>query len=549
MEVISKHQVKHLVLLLCVITMVRSACVCPPVMSDSGAGSIVSPHHPCAYPNDCLCEWTLKTKPSTIIDVNITFDEIEECKDCACDSLMVYSNTSHQNESRNLEELFCGVRNKNVSLTIMNATDITLVFKTDHSITFGGFRLYYVTRNSQNCIHEHFSSGGQIATMNYGDDTYDDNSKCEWRISAPVGHAIRVYFHHFELETSGLNCPLDSVTVTDGNSSPPTILAKMCGNLLPFHAIYDKKDLLITFKSDENINGRGMLADYEFLNTTEVIHRSDALLLTSSSGTFWSLPFDARFSSQSAFSYDWLIQVEIGNIITLHWNFSSVESFPESYLVVYDGSSDLFKPIVCQRNSSTIVDSLAYTNSCTHWKSFDMSGHVTSSLFTMRIILNLQKEDSLVFYANYKTTAISHLSKENAVSMHLDQTWPQFISRIYRALTYCIFTFMADHNRNVMIEFRSINFTGNVTGSCIYGGLTLKDGDDDDVIGPFCSVSPVTRLGHVRSIRSFVSKINTLSLGIYCGMGCESLSLELIVYQTECVGDSDASMFRSISLH
>ena len=66
--------------------------------------------------------------------------------------------------------------------------------------------------------------GGQLSGL-YGDfqspgfpDKYDTSITCDWTITVPVGHHVRLEFTEFQLEEHGKDCDYDRVTVLEGSN-------------------------------------------------------------------------------------------------------------------------------------------------------------------------------------------------------------------------------------------------------------------------------------------------------------------------------------------
>ena len=536
----SEHIRHFLVILLTVFHAGHAGkCVCHSVTSQYGSNVITSPNYPCPYPNNCQCEWRINVKRSTLTKIQISFQELEDCKDCSCDVLLMSSIRNSKPQTTR----FCGNSNLKLPFEVSNTTEIRFIFKSDSSVRLRGFSLNYVITNLDKCVHKKNASGGEFSTMSYGKDNYYDNSECTWLIKAPVGKIILVTFRHFELEVSSTDCPYDSVALFNGNSTfAPSTRRKFCGNILPFRVVTNGNELFVLFKSDENINGKGFTADYEFIENRFVSYRNDPVVLTQSAGNINNVPHFARYMYDDVLTFDWLIQVDIGRIVNFQWEFR--RGLNDSDLYIFDGFSDSFKILVCQEGLNR-TERMIDIHSCESSTMRNSSGHVTSSLFTLKVVLKQSLVDAVNFSGCYQSISISNLTnaiceKHQDLHTFLHKTWPLYINRKFGHFIYCAFTFHAKDMDNMLVDMRKITFDGNITGGCLHGGLAFID-KHGDVTGPFCSMSSMTRLGHVRSLRSYVSNSNALTVVVYCGVGCMNISVEANIYQTDCKGINDIS--------
>lgn len=91
---------------------------------------------------------------------------------------------------------------------------------------------------------------------------YATNSWCEWRITAPVGHLIRLEFVYFNLERGDIRCLKDYVEVLDGTSADSTSRGRFCGYNYPEMLESSSNNMLIVFKSDSKVVRTGFKAEY-----------------------------------------------------------------------------------------------------------------------------------------------------------------------------------------------------------------------------------------------------------------------------------------------
>ncbi len=91
---------------------------------------------------------------------------------------------------------------------------------------------------------------------------YATDSWCEWRVTAPIGHVIRLEFLYFQLEQTDPRCLNDYVEVFDGNSTDSTSLGRFCGHTYAEMLESSLNDMLVVFKSDSKGVRPGFKAQY-----------------------------------------------------------------------------------------------------------------------------------------------------------------------------------------------------------------------------------------------------------------------------------------------
>ena len=90
---------------------------------------------------------------------------------------------------------------------------------------------------------------------------------CKWRIIAPSGQKVLIYFTRLDLEYNS-DCGFDSVQIYDGSSDSyfNKRLTKACGNSLTQPVYSSDRYIYMRFQSDGSNQGEGFLARYKALN-------------------------------------------------------------------------------------------------------------------------------------------------------------------------------------------------------------------------------------------------------------------------------------------
>jgi len=143
---------------------------------------------------------------------------------------------------------------------------MTVFFRTDSSINYGGFNATY----QKGCGSTMQARQGQINTPNFPQ-AYDDNLDCTWKVQVTNGYTVQLEFNRglgggFGIDGSGAYCnesdskdyleirngyeddapPLNVVTREGGDSD-----AYFCGRTAPSNLISSGNEVLINFKSDD----------------------------------------------------------------------------------------------------------------------------------------------------------------------------------------------------------------------------------------------------------------------------------------------------------
>ena len=109
------------------------------------------------------------------------------------------------------------------------------------------------------------ANAGVIYSPNYPS-RYRANQECKWRITAPRGQRVLIYFTVLNLE-AGCGCGCDAVKIFDGSYEYSTkVLAQGCRVNLPPPVHSSGRSIYVKFYSDGSGQGRGFVAYYKALN-------------------------------------------------------------------------------------------------------------------------------------------------------------------------------------------------------------------------------------------------------------------------------------------
>lgn len=106
---------------------------------------------------------------------------------------------------------------------------------------------------------------------------YTNNASCQWNLTVPKGHMIRLEFLFFDLEYYP-RCSNDFVEIHYDRLGKWN--RRLCGQLPPTIIVSPHSNMLITFKSNERVIGGGFKARYSAIkgkSKTEMSkHRDDS---------------------------------------------------------------------------------------------------------------------------------------------------------------------------------------------------------------------------------------------------------------------------------
>ncbi|XP_017064010.1 cubilin homolog [Drosophila eugracilis] len=181
----------------------------------SNTGAISSPRYPMTYPHMAYCEWRINVHPGSGILLIIEDMELESLSDCYYDSVKIYSGIKQSNQ--NPDKMLCNngdVKNKLIKLETSIAT---IVFQTDSSNAFRGFKISY----KADCVRNLTATSGTIESLNYMEPFWETIPiNCSWTIRAPKGNHIRLEVSHWERhEEHIISSPIPSgLYIVDGSN-------------------------------------------------------------------------------------------------------------------------------------------------------------------------------------------------------------------------------------------------------------------------------------------------------------------------------------------
>lgn len=207
--------------------------------------------------------------------------ELEYHDTCAYDYLQVYNGAAR--DQGNLLGTFCGHSPPPPFSSAWHV--MAVVFRSDRHVAKHGFAAAYKKGSREvwwslsihpsvlfHCPHHPClladACGGQLTGLS-GEitsprypESYPNDAECRWSIGgAGAGGPLTLVFADFQME-GGQGCGFDYVALFDGPTVAAPRLGRYCGSARPPRTVSSSPHLLIIFKSDFNIGGRGFKAHF-----------------------------------------------------------------------------------------------------------------------------------------------------------------------------------------------------------------------------------------------------------------------------------------------
>ncbi|XP_030055456.1 cubilin isoform X1 [Microcaecilia unicolor] len=229
---------------------------------SSSYGTVNSPTHSFTnYHNNMNCTYLITARSNRVVELKFNQFDLEASSSCVFDYVAVYDGPNINATSLGK---FCG----NVLPPILRSsnTSLLLVFRTDFSITRGGWRASYrQTLGPQHgCGGFLTNSRGSFGSPDSDfDGKYDKYLDCVWTMAAPVNKKLNLTFLTFALEAqSSGNCVYDYVKVYDGSDTNAVLVGTFCGSILPESFLSTSNFLTVRFVSDSFLEREGFNATY-----------------------------------------------------------------------------------------------------------------------------------------------------------------------------------------------------------------------------------------------------------------------------------------------
>ncbi|TRY87530.1 hypothetical protein DNTS_007088 [Danionella cerebrum] len=300
---------------------------CGGILSSS-SGNVSSPNFPGLYPYDTQCSWLIVVSEGSSVLLTFHHFELEYHIDCAYDYIKIYNGISE--DEGNLLGKFCGDKSPPQFSSSWNV--MSIIFHSDRHVARKGFSVGY---RKDMCGGVLTGLSGVISSPGYPQD-YSNNADCSWTVHVSNQSLVSLVFFDFQLENNE-GCNFDYVALFDGPTVKHPHLGNYCGNEKPPNILTTSNQLLVVFKSDFNIGGRGFKAYYysgECQQTLKSIsgnitspHYPD--IYPNNINCQWTISLAAGYRIKIFFP---VMDIEDRNSLTNNCDYDS--------LAVYDGDSE-----------------------------------------------------------------------------------------------------------------------------------------------------------------------------------------------------------------
>ncbi|XP_062284242.1 CUB domain-containing protein 2 [Scomber scombrus] len=291
------------------------------------SGNISSPNFPGPYPHNIDCSWLIVVAEGSSILLTFNHFELEYHANCAYDYIKIYNGISE--DEGNLLGTFCGDISPPQFTSSWNV--MSIIFHSDRHVVYRGFSVGY---RKDVCGGVLTGLSGIISSPGYPQE-YSNNADCSWAIHVSNGSVVTLVFLDFQLENNE-GCNFDFVAMFDGPTVTHRHLGKYCGADTPPNTVTTSNQLLVVFKSDFNIGGRGFKAYYysgecqQFLSTVSGNFSSPHFpnIYPNNINCHWSISLGAGYRIKIDFPF---MDLEDRNSLSDECDYDSV--------AVYDGDS------------------------------------------------------------------------------------------------------------------------------------------------------------------------------------------------------------------
>ncbi|KAK1165222.1 CUB domain-containing protein 2 [Acipenser oxyrinchus oxyrinchus] len=291
-------------------------------------GNVSSPNFPGMYPFDTECSWLIVVSEGSSVLLTFQHFDLEYHDSCEYDYIKIYNGVSE--DEGNLLGKFCG---KNTPPPFTSSWHVmAIIFHSDRHVASKGFA---VTYRKDVCGGVLTGLSGIISSPDYPDN-YPNNAECYWTVRVSDHTVVSLVFLDFQLENNE-ECNFDYVATFDGSAMTDKHLGNYCGGNKPPDIISSTNQLLVVFKSDFNIGGRGFKAYYFSGECQQVF--------TALTGNFTSPQYPNVYPNNM--NCHWTISLATGYRIKLFFSDMALEdrnsltdACDYDSVAVYDGSSD-----------------------------------------------------------------------------------------------------------------------------------------------------------------------------------------------------------------
>ncbi|XP_019762656.1 tolloid-like protein 1 isoform X1 [Dendroctonus ponderosae] len=235
-------------------------------------GIISSPNYPKYYPASKDCAWHIRTLPGHRIRLIFMNFNLESHPECYFDNVQIFDGDSSKSHQKGR---YCGPR---VPLPIDSTENqLYMTFKSDNNVHKKGFSATYYTLCGG--ILQASQEKRQIYSHPlYGNASYASMKSCDWFVIGNDGFNVKLSFKEFDLELEE-DCSYDYLEVFDGlDSQDSRSLGRFCGNQTSTELTTTEEGVILKFRTDDRIVGRGFILEYELVESIVSLEEYDTPL-------------------------------------------------------------------------------------------------------------------------------------------------------------------------------------------------------------------------------------------------------------------------------
>ncbi|XP_059183305.1 cubilin [Centropristis striata] len=298
---------------------------------NAPSGTISSPNYPNLYPHSRLCRWELVVSPGRRVTLTINDLQLEDSgTSCVYDYVEIRNGLAA--DAPRLQR-FCGTVPAGTQVHSSGNT-MTVLFRTDSSVSSGGFMAYYSSELPAVCGGVlNNPAGGNFTSPGYLVSNYSSNLNCEWLIQNPqhVNSSVVVLIEDFHLEHHQ-TCDSDYLQFRLGDSDGE-LLAKLCGQTaLNIPIVVFTPELWVHFQTDAYQGDLGFKAKYLFSECGG--------WQTGEGGVLSSPNYPNIYPGPSRCA--WLLEAPVGHTIKLTFSYFNLEPHSQcgwDSVTIFNGGS------------------------------------------------------------------------------------------------------------------------------------------------------------------------------------------------------------------
>ncbi|XP_069504454.1 cubilin [Ambystoma mexicanum] len=416
------------------------------------SGSFSYPNNPGSerYDHNVSCSWLIRTEPGMILRVTFPLFHLEGSARCSFDSLQIHDG---ETASDVMLGKYCGTTIPAELFSSHNS--LYFWFKSDHSISHGGFTVVWETRQPE-CGGLLTDTHGSINSPGYPGN-YPPSRDCYWAISTNPGLIITFAFGTLSIEHHD-RCASDYLQIRDGLLSEDPILGTFCSTGSPPPVQTTGPNAWIHFHSDSTLSDRGFQITYTTSSAGPGCggnHSDSEGVITS---PYWP---DSYTNSRQCIYTIWQPPNEKINLTFTTIELESQSGCSWNYIEVRDGATET-SPLFAKFCNSTVPASII-SSSNKIWVRFRSDTSVTRARFR----------------AIYQTACGGAQSGEGVLrSPHFPSAYPHGKT--------CEWILTQPEGEVVILTFTAFDLE-NTTG-CTSGYVEVRDGSsiDSPLIGKYC---------------------------------------------------------------